>query len=181
MLRFVQAKRRSLSAATALTACLIAFSLTAGPAAAAGCSGAGAQAASATAGKLRAALLCLVNNKRRAYGLHALGLNRKLQRAAGRHARDMVRNHFFAHQRAGGPSLTTRLHRAGWYGSAWGEALAYGCGSMGSPRSTLRMWMNSPPHRAILLSSRYRQAGLGVTARAPCGSGSMWVMDVGRR
>ena len=181
MLRSVQTKRQSLAAATALTACVLALLVAAGPAAAAGCSGAGARAASATPGKLRAALLCLVNNKRRANGLRALKLDRRLQKAAGRHARDMVRNHFFAHQRSGGPSFTTRLHRAGWYGSAWGETLAYGCGSMGSPRSTLRMWMNSPPHRAILLSSRYRQGGLGVTASAPCGSGSMWVMDVGRR
>jgi uncharacterized protein YkwD len=184
MLRSVQAKRGSQSAATAFTACLLALSLSAASAdsaAASSCSGAAARAASASPGKLRSALLCLVNRKRADSGLRALKADRRLQKAATRHARDMVRHHFFDHQRPGGPDLTERLHRAGWHGHAWGETIAYGCGSMGTPRATLRMWLNSPPHRAILLSGTYRSGGLGVTESAPCGSGSMWVMDVGRR
>jgi uncharacterized protein YkwD len=184
MLRFVQAKRGSHSAATALSACLLALTLSAASAdsaAASSCSGAAARAASATPGKLRSALLCLVNRKRAANGLGSLKLDRRLQKAATRHARDMVRHHFFAHQRPGGPDLTERLSRAGWSGHAWGETIAYGCGSLGTPRATLRMWMHSPPHRAILLSGTYRNGGLGVTESAPCGSGSMWVLDVGRR
>jgi uncharacterized protein YkwD len=145
-----------------------------------GCRGAGARASSASPKKLRGALLCLVNRKRAAHGLGALTVDRRIQRAAGRHARDMVRHDYFDHQRAGGPDLTARLDRAGWHGSAWGETLAYGCGSIGTPRTTVRNWMNSPPHREILLSDRYRSAGLGVTDSAPCGEGAMWVMDVGR-
>jgi uncharacterized protein YkwD len=179
MLRSVHAKRGSQSAAAALTACLVlSFSASAE---ASSCSGAAARAASASPGKMRSALLCLVNQKRAASGLRALKLDRKLQKAATRHAKDMVRNHFFAHQRPGGPDLTARLRRAGWSGRAWGENIAYGCGSMSTPRATLRMWMHSPPHRAILLSGTYRNGGLGVTASAPCGRGSMWVLDVGRK
>ena len=41
--------------------------------------------------------------------------------------------------------------------------------------------MHSPPHRAIMLSGKYRHAGVGVTNRAPCGAGAMWVLDVGRK
>jgi len=146
-----------------------------------GCPGAAAQASSASPGKLRSALLCLVNRKRAAHGLGALTVDRRIQRAAGRHARDMARRGYFAHQRSGGPNLTTRLKRAGWRGSAWGETLAYGCGSTGTPRATLRNWMHSPPHKDIVLSGKYRLAGFGVTQSAPCGEGAMWVMDVGRR
>jgi uncharacterized protein YkwD len=146
-----------------------------------GCQGAGAQASSASPRKLRSALLCLVNRKRAANGLGALMADRKIQRAAGRHARDMARHNYFAHQRAGGPDLTTRLERAGWRGSAWGETIAYGCGSTGTPRATLRSWMNSPPHKDVLLSSKYDRAGVGVTASAPCGDGGLWVVDVGRK
>jgi uncharacterized protein YkwD len=145
-----------------------------------GCRGAAARASSASAKKLRSAMLCLVNHKRAAHGLGALTVDRRIQRAAGRHARDMVRYDYFDHQRAGGPDLTARLDRAGWHGSAWGETLAYGCGSIGTPRTTVRNWMNSPPHKEILLSEKYRRAGLGVTDSAPCGEGAMWVMDVGR-
>jgi uncharacterized protein YkwD len=148
----------------------------------AACPGARAKASKASPQKVRSALLCLVNRKRAANGLKALRLDRKLQRAAGNHARDMVRHDYFAHQRAGGPDLTERLDRVGWNGRAWGENIAYGCGSESSPKATLRNWMNSPPHRDIILSGAYRRGGLGVGAEAPCGSdGAMWVLDVGRR
>ena len=41
--------------------------------------------------------------------------------------------------------------------------------------------MNSPPHKAIILSGTYRHGGVGVVSSAPCGSGGMWVLDVGRK
>jgi uncharacterized protein YkwD len=148
----------------------------------AGCPGARATVAKASRRKLRSALLCLVNRKRAAEGLKALTLDRKLQRAAGRHARDMVRHGYFAHQRDGGPDLSERLDRAGWNGSAWGETIAYGCGSSGSPRATLHGWLDSPAHRAIVLSGSYRRGGLGVGSGALCGErGATWVLDLGRK
>jgi uncharacterized protein YkwD len=164
----------------ALVFCAAALALP--PAADAACPGARATIAKASPDKLRSALLCLVNRKRTAEGLKALGPDRKLRRAATRHARDMVRRDYFAHQRAGGPDLTERLERAGWNGSAWGETIAYGCGATGSPKRTLRAWMHSPPHRAVILSGTYRRGGIGVGAEAPCGDrGAIWVLDVGRR
>jgi uncharacterized protein YkwD len=150
--------------------------------AAGACPGAKARISKASPRTLRSALLCLVNRKRAANGLKALRLDRKLQRAAGNHARDMVRHDYFAHQRDGGPDLSERLDRVGWNGDAWGETIAYGCGSSGSPRATLKAWMNSPPHRAVVLSGTYRRGGLGVGAEAPCGdSGATWVLDVGKK
>jgi uncharacterized protein YkwD len=175
--------RRPRLHAAAICACAIAGVLVLTPSEAhAGCAGAKAQIAKASPSKLRSALLCLVNRKRAANGLKALRLDRKLQRAAGHHARDMVKHDYFAHQRDGGPDLTARLDRVNWRGEAWGETIAYGCGSSGSPKATLRGWMNSPPHRHILLSGSYRRGGLGVGAEAPCGDGgATWVLDVGRK
>jgi uncharacterized protein YkwD len=149
----------------------------------AGCSGAKAQAAAASPGKLRSAMHCLVNRKREAHGLAALRVDRKIQKAAGRHARDMAAHDYFAHQRpGGGPDLGERLERAGWRGVRWGETIAYGCGSLSSPKATLKAWMNSPPHREVILSSRYKRGGIGLAEEAPCGAdGAMWVLDVGRR
>jgi hypothetical protein len=45
---------------------------------------------------------------------------------------------------------------------ALGETLAMlgGCGRKAAGR-VVRMWMNSPGHRAILLSSSYRRVGIG--------------------
>ncbi len=150
-------------------------------AAEASCAGAKATIANASTSKLRGALMCLVNRKRSAEGLGRLRVDRKLQKAAGRHARDMVKHDYFAHQRPGGPDLTTRLNRARWRGSHWGETIAYGCGKSSSPKATLRGWLNSPPHRAILLSSTYKRGGLGLGGEAPCGDGAIWVMNVGRK
>jgi uncharacterized protein YkwD len=172
--------RGRLSAAAVIAGGLLALG-TASPASAAGCAGASANAASASPGKLRAAILCLVNKKRADHGVGALRVDKRIQKAAGRHARDMLHHHFFAHQRPGGPDLSARLHRAGWSGHAWGENIAYGCGASGTPRGTVRMWMNSPPHRTLMLSGTYRQGGVGMTNGAPCGSGAMWVLDVGRK
>jgi uncharacterized protein YkwD len=171
MLRSVHRRRRSHSAAAALSACLLALTLRAS-----------ARASSASPGKLRSALLCVVNRKRAANGLGALKLDRKMQKAATRHVRDMVRHDYFAHQRPGGPDLTERLRRVGWHGSAWGETIAYGCGSAGTPRATVRMWMHSPPHRAILLG-RFREAGIAVLKGAPgtARSGFTYVGEFGRR
>jgi uncharacterized protein YkwD len=129
----------------------------------------------------RAALLCSINRARAAHGLPALSAERHLRRAANRHARDMVRHRYFAHQRPGGPSLSDRLRSAGWHGSAAGEAIAWACGSSAGAASTVRAWLHSPPHRAILLSGAYRQAGVGVAGHAPasCGPGATWVLDAG--
>jgi uncharacterized protein YkwD len=179
-------RRRTLLAALGVSSVAMltpnAGPLSADDAAARTCAGAKARISKAPPRKLRAALLCLVNRKRTAEGLKALRLDRKLQKAAGRHARDMVRHDYFGHQRPGGPDLSARLDRAGWHGTHWGETIAYGCGRASSPKATLRGWLDSPPHRAILLSATYRRGGLGVGAGAPCGGGgATWVLDVGRR
>jgi uncharacterized protein YkwD len=178
MLGVVHRRPRFFAAALVLCAAMLAPPATAEAWA---CAGARATIAKASPAKLRSALLCLVNRKRTAEGLKALARDRKLRRAATRHARDMVRRDYFAHQRPGGPDLTERLERAGWNGSAWGETLAYGCGGAGSPKRTLRAWMKSPSHRAVILSGTYRRGGIGVGAEAPCGDGAIWVLDVGRR
>ena len=129
----------------------------------------------------RVAVGCLVNKARTAAGLRGFAWSRSLGRAATRHARDMSRHRFFAHQRAGGPSLARRARAAGFRGRNVGEAIGYGCGSLSTPAAIVRMWLASPPHRAILLSRRGR-VGIGVAGRPPrsCGGrGATYVLDAG--
>jgi uncharacterized protein YkwD len=146
-----------------------------------GCAKAHAQPSRLSARAARAAMLCAINATRAANGLRALGGERHLRKAAHGHARDMVRHRYFAHQRAGGPSFGTRLRKAGWHGRAAGEAIAWGCGTSATVASTVRAWLNSPPHRAILLSGSYHRAGIGIAGHAPtsCGPGATWVLDAG--
>ena len=139
------------------------------------CRHAGARRASAA--KLRRAMLCLVNRTRLAAGLRPFRGERHLARAASRHAADMGRRHYFAHVSPSGKSPVSRARSAGWHGGV-GEVIAWGCGTLSSPRATLDAWLNSPPHRAILLGNA-RRDGVGVKRLSGCGGRAYWVIDVG--
>jgi uncharacterized protein YkwD len=139
------------------------------------CGGAGARHASPVV--LRRAMLCLVNRERVRAGLSPFRPERHLARAASRHAADMARRHYFAHVSPSGQNPLSRVRAAGWHGGV-GEVLAWGCGRRSTARATLRAWLNSPPHRAILRGSA-RAAGVGVKRVRGCGGRAYWVIDVG--
>jgi uncharacterized protein YkwD len=147
----------------------------------AACAAAVAEPGTRSRAALRAALRCAVNAERTAQGLATLRADRHLNRAARRHARDMVRRHYFAHERAGW-TLADRLAAAGWTGRTAAEAIAWGCGGRGSALATLRAWLESPGHRAIVLGG-YARVGIGLALGTPtsdrCGAAGTWVLDVG--
>jgi uncharacterized protein YkwD len=133
------------------------------------------------------ATLCLINRERTRRGLAPLVGNAKLGRAATRHASDMIRRGYFSHVTPEGIGFAARLRRAGYmHGcSSWsgGETLGWGLGSQASPAARVSGWMHSPPHRAIILGSSYREAGIAVLSGAP-GQGSRgatYVGEFGRR
>jgi uncharacterized protein YkwD len=148
---------------------------------AAACAAATAQPGQRSRPTLRAALRCAVDAERGGHGLAALRPDRRLHRAARRHARDMVRHSYFAHERAGW-TFAGRLAAAGWTGGSAAEAIAWGCDGRGSPLATLQGWLASPPHRAIVLGN-YRRVGVGLVLGTPgsagCGPAGTWVLDVG--
>jgi uncharacterized protein YkwD len=139
------------------------------------CHGAGARHASAAV--LRGAMLCLVNRARVRAGLSPFRAERHLARAAAGHAADMARHHYFAHVSPSGRSARSRARAAGWRGRV-GEVIAWSCGRRSTPVATVRAWLDSPPHRSILLGSG-RAAGVGVKRLGGCRGHAYWVMDVG--
>jgi uncharacterized protein YkwD len=147
----------------------------------AACAAATAEPGSRSRATLRAALRCAVNAERGAHGLGTLRADRHLNRAAKRHARDMVRHDYFAHERPGW-TFAGRLAAAGWTGTRAAEAIAWGCDGRGSALATLGAWLESPPHRAIVLGD-YAGAGIGLALGAPtrdrCGAAGTWVLDAG--
>jgi len=94
-----------------------------------------------------------INRARASYGLRRLRANRRLARAADAHSRTMLRADFFAHG-----SFAQRVRRYVRLRSI-GETIAMT--SRCRPRTVVRMWLNSPGHRAVLLSGRYRRVGVG--------------------
>jgi uncharacterized protein YkwD len=107
------------------------------------------------------AIVRAINRQRARHGLARLRSNRRLARAADFHSWEMLDADYFAHESRDGSPFHQRVRRYVSY-RAIGETLAMvgSCGKR-SPRRIVRMWMNSPGHRAILLSSSYRRVGLG--------------------
>jgi uncharacterized protein YkwD len=63
-----------------------------------------------------------------------------------------------------------------------GETIAWHSGFQAGPRRTVRQWMASPPHRAVLMSSAFRMVGMGMEpGRLGSRPVAMWVAHLGRR
>jgi len=119
-------------------------------------------------GQARKAVLCLLNRERKQRGLRELDRSKKLQAASQNHNDYMQNKNCFSHQCRGEASLTGRLQKVDWLGgglSAWayGENIAWGSRSYGTPESIVKHWMNSSGHRANILSSRFDEVGVGYT------------------
>ncbi|MEA2454362.1 MAG: hypothetical protein QOI45_624 [Thermoleophilaceae bacterium] len=156
---------------------VVVVSLLAAPAAMAeqACASANATPASATKRQILHATLCELNRERAHHGLRRLTLNKKLSRAARRHARDMARRNYFSHDTLGGGSFVDRIRAEGYLKDAhsWvvGENLAWGSRGLSRPRVIMRMWMNSDGHRANILNASFREIGIGTAYDAPVAHG----------
>ena len=100
-----------------------------------------------------------VNAHRRRYGLAPLALDWRLNVAAQRHAVDMAARRVMTHTGSDGSNGGTRITRAGYRWSAWGENVAAG---FTSSSAVVWAWLQSSSHRANMLNSRFRHMGLGV-------------------
>ena len=126
------------------------------------------------------------NAERRQRGLRPVRENRALERAAAGHSGDMVRRHFFDHVSPSGSTLTSRVRATGYLrgsrGWSLGEAIAWGSGTLATPASIVQSWMDSPPHRAILLGRGFRDVGIGIATGTPSGGGdgATFTLDAGR-
>jgi hypothetical protein len=119
----------------------------------------------------RAALRCEIERIHAQRGLRRLHDDKRLDKAARRHARDMVVRHYFSHYTPAGRDVADRARRTGYAKSrcAWrlGEVLAWGVAGRSTAAATVRAWMDSPEHRHILLSSAYSDLGVGTAAGTP--------------
>jgi uncharacterized protein YkwD len=174
--------RRRISVAAAAAA-LAALAIAPQNAAAASCANADADPGKVSIAVVEKATLCLLNEQRHAHGLGSLKRNGRLDTASTRHAKDMTRRHYFAHG-----DFVGRIRAANYLSGArsWsvGENIAWGTGSYGTAAGIVRIWMNSPPHRHNVLSSGFREIGIGIsrgTPRVGLSGGATYVTDFGRR
>lgn len=106
-------------------------------------------------------IVAAVNGARAANGGHkAMSYNPKLEAACRTQLRLMVEKDQLAHDL--GMKLRERVTGAGYVGAV-GENLA---GGQSSIEGAIEGWLNSPGHRATLLSDKFTEFGLAV-ARVP--------------
>lgn len=147
-----------------------------------------ATAAASSCGDARspnAATVCWINAARASHGRPAVRADARLARAAAGHSYDMVANHYFAHDSQNGKPFSARIAATGWMRGrhSWkvGETLAWGTGSRAEPQAIVEAWLNSPPHRRILLDAVYRRVGIGIAPGTPADGpgGETYTADFG--
>ena len=140
------------------------------------CTGADVMPANATPGATAATTLCLLNDQRSAHGLRPLKAQVKLTTAASAFSQQMVQQGFFNHVSPGGSTLTTRIDKTHYTAGArsWslGENIAWGSGARATPAQIVDAWMHSAGHKANILSSSFKEIGIGVANGAPFAGGA---------
>lgn len=129
--------------------------------------------------KMEAAILLKMNDARAANGLPALKASIVLRSPARVHSRYLHTTGTFTHDGPSGEPFWKRLVAAGFPKTkTMGENLAVMDGCPKTAARIVELWMNSPPHRRNLLSTRFRVVGVGVVANGSCGR-AVYTTDFG--
>jgi uncharacterized protein YkwD len=115
--------------------------------------------------RVEKALVCLLNVERRRESRAPVSRDRRLDRSALRHTRDMTERGYFAHQRKGGPTLLARIRLTGYFEGArsavYSENLGYAPPERATAESMTRAFSLSESHRKTMLYGRFRDIGIG--------------------
>lgn len=114
-------------------------------------------------GSLETEVTRLINIERANRGLAALTTNWELSRTARYKSQDMVNKGYFSHTSPTYGSPFTMMQNFGLKFSAAGENIAYG---QRTAREVVTAWMNSPGHKANILSTAYTHTGVGAAKKA---------------
>lgn len=105
----------------------------------------------------------LVNLERAKLGLSAFALDDQLSKIATFKAEDMNKNDYFAHKSPIYGDPWDMAEHFNYSYRSFGENIAYG---QQTPEEVVRAWMNSPGHKANILSKSYTNIGAGIAINA---------------
>ncbi len=108
---------------------------------------------------LETEVIRLVNAERKKAGRSALAENSEVSRVARIKSKDFIDNNYFSHNSPTYGSPFDMLKSFGIKYTAAAENIANG---QRSAAEVMKTWMNSPGHKANILSSTYNQIGVGV-------------------
>ena len=125
-----------------------------------------------------ARVLDLTNGERQKAGLPPLSLNPQLGTAAQNYSQVLASTGCFEHTCGPVPDFAERDAQAGYSGwTAVGENIAAG---YQTPESVVSGWMDSPGHRANILSPKYTEIGIGLVSGGGK-FGTYWTQEFGAR
>jgi uncharacterized protein YkwD len=157
-------KRMRIAVAAALAASCAAASASASSGSPRGATHRVAPAGSvARVSSLESGVLASLNQIRVAHGLVPLRLSTGLAAAAREHSQQMAVDGYFAHESYDGSAFWKRIQHYYAQGrrSYWsvGENLLWSSPDVDAA-GALQMWMDSPEHRANILTARWREIGV---------------------
>jgi uncharacterized protein YkwD len=130
------------------------------------------------------AMACMQSYARVAKGRKALRVFKPLRTSATNKTRDIRRCHKFSHEACGRDPFYW-FRSVGFCQGTWlaGEVLAFGGGESGTVRATMRAWLGSEPHRAVLLHPRFNRVGIGSVTGSLRGvrDATIWAAHLGYR
>jgi uncharacterized protein YkwD len=112
---------------------------------------------------LESGVLSGLNKIRAQHGLQPVKISASLTAAATQHSKEMGADGYFEHNSHDGSLFWKRINR--WYGQHgydyWsvGENLLWSSPQV-DPAGAMQLWMNSPEHRANILTARWREIGI---------------------
>jgi uncharacterized protein YkwD len=117
-------------------------------------------------------VLADINAFRARHHLARLRLNLRLTAAARAHSRQMAKDGYFSHSSADGSAFWRRIQRfyasTPWRYWSVGENLLWSSPDIDA-RGALRLWLDSPEHRANLMNPRWREVGVSAVHEAQAG------------
>lgn len=106
-----------------------------------------------------------INFERNTRGICTVLLDDKLSIEDQKHSDDMQRNNFVSHIGSNGSTYITRTNAAGNIYKPLGEIILKGPGGKYCLEAAVRWWMQSYPHRQILLETTATYIGIGISLK----------------
>lgn len=122
--------------------------------------------AATSASTAEAMIIGWVNTDRSAAGLAPLRGDADLAYLAGIRASGMASTNTLSHTVGGNLANQLRYRDVQWY--RYGETIGWSSSAwtVDAAKAIYRAWMNSSPHRALLMSTRFNYIGLGLAHRS---------------
>ncbi len=135
------------------------------------CAGAELTPTASNGPRVASATLCLINQVRRAYDLQPLRSNGELRKLAASQVHDMVSWNYFADDRPPGLTPIALVSKTRYITHATklsvGQNIGWGTGEYATPAGMVAAWIASPRHLENIVTSEYREVGVGVTPAVP--------------